>query len=175
MEMRFDEPRFETVSLNTFEPTECSPKISDPEFQGIVIDVPKKVTFEKTPDATFPQPLMNIPICGYYRFHAAILPQVDNALKAMRLVAVNLTTQKEYSGYLMEPHLKISAGEEAAAVSRDEEIEDVLVGGYFNSDISEIVDLPGEVGVYEMFVEFRERNPQKIRKSNVVSIEFAKK
>lgn len=48
----------------TYVPNECTPKIKDRKFEGIVINAPKEVFFVKGETKTAFGGFANIPICG---------------------------------------------------------------------------------------------------------------
>lgn len=150
--MKLEPSQFADVPLHANRSTACTPEPADPEWRGILIAAPTRVTLEPVGDGFIPP--APVPICGY--FVLDILATRDDG--PMRLVLT------EAGGGADEPvvrtaHLTPTSRSPRKPPPEPEPVDPELLeglasGGYFNPDLTYFLPLRPEPAIYEVQVEF---------------------
>jgi hypothetical protein len=162
-----DDHLFDNVEIGSNEPWPCSPPEPDaPDWLGILIRAPKRVTFK--PGQTFGEQKVfaKVPICGFFLFAASASP--DASFEPMKCVAKDEKTGKIYSG----PIVDLNPGEPApppeAPPIAPGDLDGFSSGGYFNINLVDFARIPPGPGRYQVHVEGGRH------RSNIVSIEIVR-
>jgi hypothetical protein len=160
--MHIEPAVFADVPLYSNEPHECSPAEPPPDWRGVTIRAPNRVSFERGEVAGPYGSFAAIPICGFFVVDA----QLQGADEPMQLIAVDQQSGKRYSGAIVEldPSPEVPPPDHEPVPA--EEYADLAGGGYFNVNLPDYVDLPVQSAVYRVHIEFRNHQ------SNVVLIEL---
>ena len=158
---KMDQKIFKNVTLNTFQPTTCSPPQPDPSWRGVVIQAPAKVGFKR--GKPFAEgAFARIPVCGVYRLNVPF-PIVEDVIE---IVAKDKKTGKVYSGIVSEVDDSPEELPPPAPPLTKEQVAGLASGRYFNPNLANFVELPHEPAVYEVHVKVRDA------RSNTVTIEL---
>lgn len=161
--MQIEPTLFADVVLNTNERYACSPAEPPPQWRGVVINAPSRVSFKAGETAGQYGAFAAIPICGFFFVDA----NFAGADQPMKLVAVDRQSGRSYSGAIVE----LDPSPEEPPPEDDgftpQELAGVASGGYFNPNLADFVALPAKAAVYAVHVELRDY------KSNVVVVEIA--
>lgn len=160
--MAIDQKLFLNVPLNSNDRNPCSPVQDDPNWRGILIQVPLQVKFRPGETVGEHGSFAAIPICGFYLLSVPAKP-VD---EPMQLVAVNLASRKTHRGDVIELDPSPSVPPPASTPLSPGDLKGLASGGCFNPNLADFVDIPAEPASYDVHVEFRGF------KSNVVTIEI---
>jgi hypothetical protein len=142
---------FDKVRLDTFEPSEGTPKVED-DFTGIRIAMPAKVGVGD---------LDRLPLCGVWSFDGgtmAGLPPVEDSLVFLaRNTATNETATGNFRVHedpASPAEMKPGEGEAPAGARGDEppliEPEAATVRGYFNYDLARVWKVPARPGRWRL-------------------------
>lgn len=147
---------------------ECTPQIKDLNFRGIVINAPREVSFKKGATETPFGGFSKIPICGRYIHDLSVpLPLGRTFEESMIFVAVDARTNKAYSGKIQFKGTPVPPSISEDKKTDKKDLSKRSIGGYFNPNLSEIVDIPVQEGEYLVYVTLGSY------KSNVVRIKVA--
>jgi len=144
---------FDKVKLDTFEPSEGTPKVED-DFTGIRIAMPAKVPAGG---------LDELPLCGVWSFDGATLGTLPPVEDSLVFLARNTRTHETATGHFRiheDPaspsEMKPGEDEEPAAGGRDDlpEIDpkDATVTGYFNYNLGRAWKVPARPGRWRVHV-----------------------
>lgn len=148
---------YETIDLNTFEDSTCSPQIEE-EFSGIKIQGPEKVFLGEN---------MILPVCGTWQFNGEFINQFDSLEYEITLVAVNMKTHQPYSTNMLEDGFQPSIRKKY--LGSPEELQDISRTGWFNADLFfYIPELPREETQYTIYALIGDV------KSNSIQVDVAK-
>ena len=161
--MKIDQKLFLEVPLNSNDRNPCSPPAPAPDWRGIVIQAPEKVTFKRDQTVDEYGAFAAIPVCGYCQLDVLTEPWPE----PMRLFAVDRATGTVYSGDVVEldPSPEKPPPEDEEPLT-PEEVEGLATGTYFNPNLADFVQLPQKPAIYNIYVEFREV------RSNMVAVEI---
>ena len=142
---------FANVPLNEDIDTACSPaEPTDLRWTGIVINAPARAYLpghEPVPDDQVA--FGRIPVCGYGLVE---LLKIEEGVP-MRLVAVDSHTGKRFDGPIVEPLLDHEVpAPEPDWEGREVDLTGQAVGGYFNPNLNDFVQLPAVPATYEVFI-----------------------
>lgn len=148
--------------FDEFQSYSCSPEIT-PDFRGILLNAPKVVQFgPDTKDPLFGG-FARIFVCGVCQFDYDYLGLGGSFIRAIQLFAVNAKTHQVYPG-------RIPVGIEAApARDPNDPAQNVVIGEWFNPNLTRITSLPEEEGDYLVYATLGEY------KSNTVRIQLRRK
>jgi hypothetical protein len=157
----FEPELFSTVKINSEEKTACTPAdIDTPFYTGITINAPKRVGF--TSGNTFV-----IPVCVN-----GTVPEMGAKTPKPMLFAVDLVTQKKYSGVAYEHKPPKIEGVDidfvpppASSAATPEMLQGLRGGLIFSTDLVAVVKLPKKSGKYQIYLEHGDL------KSNVVAMD----
>jgi hypothetical protein len=157
----FDPEIFSTVKVNSEEKSACTPPdVDTPFYTGITINAPKRVGFDGANAFV-------IPVCVN-----GTVPEMGARTPRPMIIAIDLATQKKYSGvaYELKPPkiqgMDIDFVPPPAAPAVTPEMLQGLRGGLiFSADLVDVVKLPKKAGKYQIYLERGEL------KSNVVALE----
>jgi len=168
--MVLDNESFNEVELDTFTSNPCSPREPDPTFLGILLNAPQKIWFNKKQIAKNGAPFIIIPVCGFFMLEMEYQMKFFDVKKAMRLVAVDTETGKEFTGKA----IKVSTAypDQKKPKLSPEQIKGKATGGYFNSNLAERVPIPSKEGKYDVHAELGERDSENFITSNIVTVEI---
>ena len=141
--MKFNPQKFNNISINTYEQSQCSPAEPGPEWKGIIINAPEEMTFTERQESIL------LPICGYYRLDMKSLSKSEG----LKLNIFKKGSDKMVSGFILEKDPNPQAPEPFSTEVAEEETKDLALGGYFNSNLLDYVDIELETGEYEVYVE----------------------
>lgn len=144
---------FDKVKLDTFEPSEGTPKVED-DFTGIRIAMPAKVAAGD---------LDEVPLCGVWSFDGATMATLPPVEDSLVFLARNAATHETATGNFRiheDPatpsEMKPDAGGEAPAGRRDElpeiQPQDATVTGYFNFNLGRPWKIPAKPGRWRVHV-----------------------
>lgn len=161
--MQIEPAVFADVPLHSNEPHACSPAEPPPDWRGVTIRAPSRVSFKRGEVAGPYDSFAAIPICGFFFVDA----QLHGADEPMQLIAVDQQSGQRYSGAIVE----LDPSPEDPPPDDDEPVPadayaGIASGGYFNANLPDYVDLPVQSAVYRVHVEFRNHQ------SNAVLIEL---
>ena len=145
----FEPEVFGSVTINTTESTDCSPKDLGPDWLGIAIAMPNSITRNAAAASTQKG---FVPLCGFYQLELKALVANESPL---RFFITNLVTKARYQGDFLE----IDENPEAPLPEPNEPIdpsslEGMLAGSYFNPNLRDYVDFPKTSGAYDVYVEY---------------------
>ncbi len=160
--------RFENVT-GRYTRNECSPTITDIDFVGVVINAPREVFYEPGDVLPFGGFVM-VPICGAYMYTLGSIPDLErNFTDAMLFVAVDTMTGASYRGKIQPRGTRIPATNGAPEKIPPEQMGQRVVGGFFNPNLTEVLQLPETEAEYFVYVTL---GPFK---SNVVKVKFSER
>jgi hypothetical protein len=161
---------FGSIVTGSLVSNNCSPRITDYEFRGILINAPETVCFDESTREPLTGSFAKIIIAGAYRFKYDTLGLNGRFLESILLVAVDSTTHKVYSGKLRVFETPARQQYKLAddGLSEDD-FEDYIITEYFNPDISTALSLPPAEAQYVVYATL---GPYK---SNAVSINVRRK
>jgi hypothetical protein len=157
----FDPEIFSTVKINSEEKSACTPPdVDTPFYTGITINTPKRIGFDNAIAFV-------IPVCVN-----GTVPEMGARTPRPVLVAIDLATQKKYSGVAYEHKPPKIQGMDidfvpppAAPAVTPEMLQGLRGGLIFSSDLVDVVKLPKKAGKYQIYLERGDL------KSNVVALE----
>ncbi|HEY6642889.1 hypothetical protein [Povalibacter sp.] len=162
--MQIEPAVFADVPLNANERIACSPpEPAAPDWRGIVIRAPNRVYFKAGETVGDHGAFAAVPICGFFMAQAS----VQGVSEPMKLVAVDRSSGKSYSGPIVELD---SSPDEPPPVEDEpyepQSLQGLASGGYFNPNLIDFVALPARSAMYTVHVELRDY------RSNPVDIEL---
>jgi hypothetical protein len=149
-DMEDEDKIFFQVPLDSTAPSACSPVDPGPEWRGVMIRAPKDV-----PVAT-----RRFPLCGFYNLDMASL-EGDQPLV---VYAVERASKRTYQAEIAEADASPEAPRPELEPVDPVLLEGMAVGGYFNHNLFDYLQLPATRGAYDVFVQFGRE------KSNTVTV-----
>lgn len=140
---------FDKVRLDTFDPSEGSPKVED-DFRGIRIAMPAKVGMDD---------LARLPLCGVWSFDGATMGKLPSIEDSLVFLARNTVTNETATGNFRMHEDPASPAEmkpdEPPAPARGGEaplIEPAAatVRGYFNFNLGRVWKVPERTGKWRV-------------------------
>jgi hypothetical protein len=160
--VRMTDPKvFESVPLNTFSRTRCSPPEPDITWRGVAIQAPQRVGFQRGVRIGPTKAFAAIPVCGVYVLQVPFPVVADT----IQLVAKDKRTGRTYSGPVRSLDSSPDKPHPNRKPLRKEDVEGLAAGRYFNPNLADVAGLPDTPGVYDVYAEVRGV------RSNVVTIE----
>ncbi|PIE04431.1 MAG: hypothetical protein CSA76_04260 [Spirochaetales bacterium] len=153
--MKYYPDIFSSVPVNTSEINACSPKDPGVDWLGLVIRAPLKIEIaaEDADKAV-------VPLCGFYQV------EMTDALKSPspRIYVKNTDSGHIYEGGLLDrdenPQEPLPLPEEPLDPA---DLKDMLLGSWFNPDLTDYVSFPVTSAVYEIYVEYAGMQSNKVR------------
>lgn len=169
------EDAFKKVETDTFVQNLCSPEPLDRNiFQGILIKAPKEVTFQRGDRIGPFGAFAFIPVCGFYELGLESIPSsVTDICESIRVVARHHTTDAEFFGPLVQPVEGTAlpvASPELDPPQKPQVPPGFTVGGYFNSNVAQYLDLPQISASYDIHTELGDRDGDPFITSNTVTV-----
>jgi len=152
--------RFSGLVLDTFVRVEASPPDPPPAFRGLLIAAPTLVHLG-APDPRFPsRRSVIIPIAGRYVVDVRRRPGIRELTDAMVAHARDLRWGIERSGALIPPPSLDGVPRIETPLPPpppEEELRGIVVGGFFNIDLTRYVNIPDDEGIHEIWLELDEQ------------------
>lgn len=170
----FEPEVFNSVTANTTESTVCSPKGFGPDWQGIAIAMPNKITFDARASSTIIATTTaatrtknnSVLLCGFYQLALTALASSESPL---RFFIRNIITNERYQGDFVDldesPEAPLPVPSESIDPSR---LEGMLAGSYFNPNLRDYVGFPVASASYEIYVEYGGMQSNKVMLEIVV-------
>lgn len=144
---------FDKVRLDTFEPSEGTPKVED-DFRGIRIAMPAKVAAGG---------LGELPLCGVWSFDGATMATLPPLEDSLVFLARNTQTHETATGHFRIHEDPATPAEmkpdpdEAPAGGRGDELPEIepkdgVVTGYFNFNLGRPWKVPAKPGRWRVHV-----------------------
>jgi hypothetical protein len=146
--MPLQPPIFADVPLHTSNPAPCSPEPPGPEWRGILIAAPERVTMDRTGVALHPP--APIPICGYYLLDVPREPTEEAIWLVLTEPATETTREAPVTS--QDPSPVAPPPERSLDPAL---LEGVASGSYFNPDLTTFLPLPPVAATYEVTVRYR--------------------
>lgn len=154
---------FAEVLEGSYSGYDCSPKISDPESPGIVINAPKVVSY--TPGSSEPiyGGFARIIVCASYQFGFTKFGFEGDVEDFIVFVAVDEQSQVSYSGTMSES----GAGDDDAEPPDDVSLDGPLdpIAGYINPNLAVIMNLPEKDADYVVYAILEKFESNRVRVS----------
>ena len=140
---------FDKVRLDTFEPSDGSPKVED-DFTGIRIAMPAKVGMDD---------LSRLPLCGVWSFDGATMGKLPSVEDSLVFLARNAVTNETATGNFRMHEDPASAAEmkpdQPPPPPRGDEPpllepEEATVRGYFNFNLGRVWKVPERPGKWRV-------------------------
>lgn len=151
-DMDNEDKLFFQVPLNSTEPTSCSPSNPGPEWRGVIIRVPKRIPVDSK----------IFPLCGFYNVEMAELEDGN----PIAVFAVERASRQTYSAYIADEDPSPEAPRPQLEPVDPTLLEGMAVGGYFNPNLYDYLQLPAGSATYDIFVQYGRRQ------SNTVTVEI---
>jgi hypothetical protein len=141
---------FLKVPTSTFSSTKESlqPPRHDFDFRGLLLTAPKEVTFLPGRRDALTGGFARIPGCVTYVLDHGALGLDGQFVHSVVFVAVDAATQEAFSGRMDPP----SAAEPPPTLAdldlTPDDMKDVVITGYFNPDLVEVLGLPAREATY---------------------------
>ena len=152
--MKNEDKVFFEVTLNTTEPSACSPIDPGANWRGILIKAPSQV------------PLSSeiFPLCGFYNLDMLAL---ENS-KPMTVVAIVKDTEQGYQGFIEDKDPSPDSPKPEMPPKDPSLYEGMAIGGYFNSDLRKYIKLPEQTAIYQVYIKYGDQQ------SNTVTVQVVK-
>lgn len=148
------------VPLNERRPCACSPPVPAPAWQGILLNAPLQVHFQRGLDLDGYGAWAAVPLCMFYR-----VPATEDPRKQVEwLVAEDVATGRVYQGRVM-PREKSTMlrPDQVPACDPPPFDPEVVHGGYLNPNLVSFVPIPVKPATYEVFAGFGGLNSNRVR------------
>jgi len=153
--MKTDPASFESIEINTFGESSCSPEMQEKQ-RGILITAPEKVEFST--EAV-------LPVCGTYQVSGKFLNEFYSMPNEITLIAIDMETHQSYSGNLLEKGFTPAEGSKFEG--SDEELNEIGLASWFNIDLYRYLgDLPSRKTTFSIYATIGEVQ------SNVVQVKM---
>jgi hypothetical protein len=138
---------FDQVTLDTFEESDCTPRLESDDFEGIRIAMPAKVSAGK---------VGRLPLCGVWSFSNATLAKFPMVEDSLVFLARNVETHETATGNFRvheDPagpsEMQPDADAPPPPPPGDEPVigdEDITTRGYFNFNLGRVWKVPARPG-----------------------------
>ena len=147
----------------------CSPVIKDSEFQGIVINGPKQITFTGEMIGNSPLNISQINLSCILNLKYNLLDLNGKFIHHVLFVAVDKKTNQVFSGKMInQTMISDNVFDSVEGISADD-FKDVLVTEYFNPNLVDVLKLPAKEAEYNVYATLADF------KSNSIVINVSKK
>lgn len=142
--LEFVPEAFGEIQLNSNEPNICSPPEQEPEWRGILINLPEKVLYHVD------EKNMRIPLCGFYQLDMIRLAKSE----PIKIVVARADHEELYYGFVMDKDPSPDMPEPFPVEVSEDDMEDMAIGSYFNVNIPDHVNFPILPGDFTIYVEY---------------------
>lgn len=150
--MNHDDELFFRIALNSTEPTACSPADPGPEWRGILIRAPESIRIAKG----------IFPVCGFYNVDMAELEDG----RPITIFAIEQPSQRTYVASMTEEDHSPEEPEPELEPVDSKLLEGMSIGGYFNINLYDYLQLPPDSATYTLFVQYG------LKQSNTVTVKL---
>lgn len=162
VENKISDVNFEEVSENSYVSFKCSPESDDSNFEGLLINAPKIVTYVPGYSNPINGTWARFIICGYYSFKKSTLNLNGDFADAITLIAIDEKTKKRYQGR-MGTEAEISENpEDDNGLAAKDSLEDII-GGYFNPNLTYIMGLPEQEADYIVYAQLENFESNRVK------------